>query len=85
MIFWSAAMHGEYSALRPSNALNVALMKRAAERDVRWYNLCSSSGLSGVDRFKATLGAKHVPYATITTEQPAFAAYRTFRRVFGAR
>jgi lipid II:glycine glycyltransferase (peptidoglycan interpeptide bridge formation enzyme) len=81
MIFWSAAMHSEFSALRPSNALNVALIKHASSRGLRWYNLCSSSGLSGVERFKDTLGAKHVPCTTISTERRLYAAYRILRKV----
>jgi len=81
MNFWSAAMYGEYATLRPSNALNVALIHRAADRGVRWYNLGSSSGLAGVERFKESLGAQPIQRTTLTVERGVYAAYRTVRAV----
>lgn len=77
MFFWSAAMRTEYSALRPSNALNFALIGAAAQRGVDWYNLGSSEGLPGVARFKRDLGAQTSYYASIQVEKPS---YRLFRR-----
>lgn len=76
--FWSAAMRAEFSTLRPSNALNVALITAAARRGARWYNLGESEGLPGVARFKQGLGASTVAYATWRRER---AAYRLFTKV----
>ncbi|MDQ2762511.1 MAG: GNAT family N-acetyltransferase, partial [Pseudomonadota bacterium] len=45
MFFWSAALRAEFGTLRPSNALNVALIRAAAARGVRWYNMGTSGGL----------------------------------------
>lgn len=73
--FWSAAMRSDFGTLRPSNALNVALITASAERGVRWYNLGESEGLPGVARFKQGLGATTVPYATWRRER---ASYRLF-------
>ena len=77
--FWSAAMRAEFGTLRPSNALNVALIGAAAERGVRWYNLGSSEGLPGVARFKEGLGATTVRYVTYRRESPLYRAYRALR------
>lgn len=66
LFFWSAAMLSEFSRLRPSNALNFALLRAAAERGIRWYNLGSSEGLPGVARFKKDLGARDIAYHEIT-------------------
>jgi len=82
MYFWSAAMYAEFGPLRPSNALNVALMRRACDRGMRWYNLSSSSGIAGVERFKDGLGARRIPYTTITLKQGAFAAFQKLRSIF---
>ena len=79
MYFWSAAMHGEYSTLRPSNALNVTLIKHASSRGMHWYNLSSSSGLTGVERFKDTLGAHRVGYTTYRSESGPYAIYSSLR------
>ena len=80
LMFWSAAMSPEHATLRPSNALNVALIRRAAERGLRWYNLGSSVGLPGVKRFKEGLGAASIAYRSFDRISPLFAAYRKLRR-----
>ena len=59
-------MLSEFGRLRPSNALNFALLRAAAERGMRWYNLGSSEGLPGVARFKKDLGARDIAYHEIT-------------------
>lgn len=79
MFFWSAAMRRSFGNLRPSNALNIALIRAAAERGVRWYNLGSSEGLPGVERFKRDLGAVDVPYATLVHERPLYTLYTRLR------
>jgi hypothetical protein len=80
--FWSAAMRGEFAAARPSNALNVALIRAAAARNVRWYNLGSSEGLPGVQRFKEGVGAITLPYRTWRRDS---SVYRLYRRLRGRR
>ncbi len=82
LFFWSAAMRHEYSRLRPSNALNVALIRAAAGRGMRWYNLGSSEGLPGVARFKRDLGAQDIRYAEYRIERTSFALYQQIRRAF---
>ena len=77
--FWSAAMRADFGTLRPSNALNVALITAAAQRRVRWYNLGESEGLPGVARFKQGLGAMTVRYTTWRAERPAYAMFRSLR------
>ena len=77
--FWSAAMRSDFGTLRPSNALNVALITAAARRGVRWYNLGESEGLPGVARFKQGLGAAVVPYSTWRRVRPAYAFYSALR------
>jgi len=77
--FWSAAMRADFGNLRPSNALNLALITASAQRGVRWYNLGSSEGLPGVARFKEGLGARVVRYRTWRRESPLFALYRSLR------
>lgn len=76
LFFWSAAMHMEYAELRPSNALNYALIEAAARRGVDWYNLGSSEGAPGVARFKASLGADERSYCNLTHISAPYAAYR---------
>jgi CelD/BcsL family acetyltransferase involved in cellulose biosynthesis len=78
--FWSAAMLTEFGRLRPSNALNYALLHAAARRGMQWYNLGSSEGLPGVARFKRDLGARDVPYRELHFEQTPIRAIRTVRR-----
>jgi GNAT acetyltransferase-like protein len=80
LMFWSAAMLPEHATLRPSNALNVALIRRAAERGVRWYNLGSSEGLPGVKRFKEGLGASSIAYSSFERTSALYAAYQRIRR-----
>lgn len=80
LFFWSAAMRHEYGRLRPSNALNVALIRAAAQRGMRWYNLGSSEGLPGVARFKRDLGAQDIRYAEYGYERTSFALYQQIRR-----
>jgi len=75
LFFWSAAMRPEYARLRPSNALNVALIRAACERGARWYNLGASEGLAGVARFKRGLGATEVEYAEFRYERTGYAIY----------
>lgn len=82
MFFWSAAMRQAYARMRPSNALNFALMEAAAERGVRWYNLGASEGLPGVERFKRGLGAQTITYAQMRRQRGAFAVYSRLRTSF---
>lgn len=84
LFFWSAAMRREFSRYRPSNALNVALLERACERGVRWYNLGASEGLDGVARFKRDLGAREVAYASLTMYSRAYRVYAGVRDAFRA-
>jgi hypothetical protein len=79
MYFWSAAMRAETAQLRPSNALNVALLHAAATRGVHWYNLGSSFGLPGVAEFKDRLGARRVAYRTQSLQSASFRAYAALR------
>lgn len=83
--FWSAAMLAEYGRLRPSNALNFALMRAAADRGMLWYNLGSSEGLPGVAKFKDNLGAIDIPYEEIRLEAPPFKLFLNVRRVLSRR
>lgn len=85
LFFWSAAMRREFSRFRPSNALNARLIERACERGVRWYNLGASEGLSGVERFKADLGASSYRYRRVTARTPAFRAYLALRNALKMR
>jgi hypothetical protein len=86
LMFWSAAMLTEFSTLRPSNALNVALIRAAAARGVRWYNLGSSEGCSpGVKRFKEGLGAFSSAYTRFVRISPIYAMYCDVRNRFVAR
>lgn len=78
--FWSAAMLAEYGRLRPSNALNFALIRAAADRKMKWYNLGSSEGLPGVARFKKEIGAESLGYAELRLERTRFKLYTTVRR-----
>jgi CelD/BcsL family acetyltransferase involved in cellulose biosynthesis len=83
--FWSAAMLAEYGRLRPSNALNFALLHAAAERGMSWYNLGSSEGLPGVARFKRDLGADAIPYSEFKLARTPYKLYKRVRRAIGAR
>jgi hypothetical protein len=83
LFFWSAAMRREDGRYRPSNALNMRLLKRACERGVRWYNLGASEGLSGLARFKRDLGASEVSYVSVTTRSRNYRLYEGVRSVFG--
>jgi CelD/BcsL family acetyltransferase involved in cellulose biosynthesis len=85
MFFWSAAMRSEYARLRPSNALNVALIRSACERGVRWYNLGASEGLPGVERFKRGLGASSLRYKTVRYERTTYAMYSWVRSPFAEK
>lgn len=85
LFFWSAAMLAEHSRLRPSNALNFALMRAAAGRGMRWYNLGSSEGLPGVARFKREMGARAVLYNDVHVSRTRFKIYSSVRRAFPVR
>ncbi len=85
LFFWSAAMRRECGRYRPSNALNLRLIRAACERGVRWYNLGASEGLEGVARFKSDLGAASVPYPEYSTRHAAFALYEHVRARVSAR
>jgi hypothetical protein len=77
--FWSAAMSSEFSSLRPSNLLNVEMMKASVDRGMHWYNLGASEGLAGVERFKESLGAQPVDYVTLRRQTEFYRAYRRLR------
>jgi hypothetical protein len=79
LFFWSAALRQSFAQLRPSNALNVELIRAGAARNVRWYNLGASEGLPGVERFKRGLGARTVPYGEFSHESIPFNAYTRLR------
>lgn len=83
--FWSAAMLAEYGRLRPSNALNFALMRAAAGRGMLWYNLGSSEGLPGVAKFKENLGATDVKYHDLRLTRTPYRLYANVRRALTAR
>lgn len=83
--FWSAAMLAEFGRLRPSNALNFALLNAAAARGMQWYNLGSSEGLPGVARFKRDLGATDVSYAELHFASMPLTVFRQVRQAFSAR
>lgn len=83
LYFWSAAMRRAYAQLRPSNALNVALIEAAARRKVNWYNLGESEGLPGVERFKRGLGARSIVYDELRHEDILINAYRRLRSSLG--
>jgi len=85
LMFWSAAMLSDFGTLRPSNALNVALIRAAAARGVRWYNLGSSEGLAGVKRFKEGLGAFGMSYTKFVRISPAYKMYCKLRKYLFAR
>lgn len=83
--FWSAAMLSEYGRLRPSNALNFALLRAAAERGMHWYNLGSSEGLPGVARFKKDLGTTDITYYEYQIARSRFKLYTNVRRTIAPR
>lgn len=85
LFFWSAAMLSDFGRLRPSNALNFALMRAAAARGMLWYNLGSSEGLPGVARFKHDLGTTDVGYTEIELARARFRIYTSVRRAIAAR
>jgi len=79
LFFWSAAMDRDAAAFRPSNALNVALLRAACDRGVRWYNLGASAGLAGLERFKHDLGAAPVAYREVNAQRRLLAWYERAR------
>jgi hypothetical protein len=83
--FWSAAMLSEFGRLRPSNALNFALLRAAAARGMHWYNLGSSEGLPGVAKFKEHLGARDVSYAEVREARTPYKLYAQVRRALAPR
>ena len=83
--FWSAAMRAKYADLRPSNLLNVEMIKAAADRGMRWYNLGASEGLDGVSRFKESLGAEVVDYHTLSWRSSLYRRYVRLRSAFDRR
>lgn len=78
-------MDAEYGRLRPSNALNFALIRSAAQRGMSWYNLGSSEGLPGVARFKHDLGAKDLAYAEFQTSSLPYTLYAQARHALKQR
>ncbi|MFN2448952.1 MAG: GNAT family N-acetyltransferase [Candidatus Baltobacteraceae bacterium] len=78
--FWSAAMDAEYGRLRPSNALNFALLRAASARGMQYYNLGSSEGLPGVAKFKDNLGAREIAYHDLTLVRAPYKVYSSVRR-----
>lgn len=83
--FWSAAMLAEFGRLRPSNALNFALMRAACDRGMAWYNLGSSEGLPGVAKFKDNLGAREVNYHEIRMTRAPYRLYANVRKAIVSR
>lgn len=82
--FWSAAMDADYGRLRPSNALNFALMRAAAARGMLYYNLGSSEGLPGVAKFKDNLGAREIAYRDVKIARAPYKLYTGVRRMLAA-
>ena len=82
--FWSAAMDAGYGRLRPSNALNFALMRAAAARGMLYYNLGSSEGLPGVAKFKDNLGAREISYRDVNLVRAPYKVYSSVRRILAS-
>ncbi len=78
-------MLAEFGRLRPSNALNFALLHAAAARGMQWYNLGSSEGLPGVARFKKDLGARNIAYREVHFERAQVKVLRSVRRALLTR
>lgn len=85
LFFWSAAMRREFGKYRPSNALNLSLLRATCERGVRWYNLGASEGLEGVARFKSDLGAEAIDYPEIESRRRIFSLYERAKSSLRAR
>jgi hypothetical protein len=83
--FWSAATLPDYGVLRANNALAVDIMAAAAQRAVKWLNLGASEGLPGVLKFKQSLGASTVAYATLHWQRTGYRLYNLFSSKLGRK
>jgi CelD/BcsL family acetyltransferase involved in cellulose biosynthesis len=57
-VYWQGAMLEELASMRPANALHHALIEEARRRGCELYDFNPSAGLSGVEEFKSSFGAR---------------------------
>ena len=66
LLYWSGAMNRDYRQLAPSNALIRAVVEDACERGISYLDFGASTGLSGVEAFKRSFGAREHAYTDLT-------------------
>jgi len=78
-LYWHGATLLELAEVRPAHALHRALIAEAQRRGCRVYDLGSSIDMPGVERFKASLGARKVEFAGWRHVHPALARVARWR------
>jgi len=63
--YWSGASLQDSFGCYPNNLLHMEIMRDAVQRGFSVYDLGPSGGQDGVARFKKSLGAEMLPYATL--------------------
>ena len=79
---WAGGALREFRDLRVNHALHVALYEAAADAGYRRVDMLGSVD-AGVSRFKATFGARRVPF--LLAQQTSYRSYSSLRKHWGAR
>ena len=66
LLYWSGAMNREFRHLAPSNAIIRAVVEDACGRGISYLDFGASTGLSGVEAFKRSFGARAREYRTVS-------------------
>lgn len=74
--YWSGAMIKEFGNYCPNNLLLKQVIEDACESGYSSFNMGSSMGLPGVQKFKESFGAEKVNYKYYIYESPLLKAYR---------
>jgi hypothetical protein len=74
--YWGGAILKEYGQYCPNNLLHNEVIKDACESGYKYYNMLSSGGLSGVEKFKESFGTERINYKYFVYENPLLKVYR---------
>lgn len=62
VIYWGGAYYSEYGIYRPNNLLHVEVIKHACDNGYEFYDFLPSGGITGVEKFKQSFGAKKINF-----------------------
>jgi CelD/BcsL family acetyltransferase involved in cellulose biosynthesis len=79
LLYWSGALDRERQAVSPTNAVLRTAIESACARGIAYFDFGASTGLTGVEKFKASFGAQPCEYRSVELRSRAYAALEGVR------